>query len=141
MLFWKIWQILKVYDFDFFLFWLGLWYESIVWVIIGRRGYPQNAGILVTLVDYVELSFLVWSSIDITLANVWIHICAWLVWPLNFFMIWSSLTHWGRDEMDNISQATFSNALSSMKMLKFRLEFHWSLFLRVQLTISQHWFR
>ena len=28
-----------------------------------------------------------------------------------------------------------------MKMLEFRLRFHWSLFLRVQLTIFQHWFR
>ena len=27
-----------------------------------------------------------------------------------------------------------------MKMLEFRLNFHWSLFLRVQLTIFQHWF-
>ena len=28
-----------------------------------------------------------------------------------------------------------------MKMFEFRLEFHWNLFLRVQLTIFQHWFR
>ena len=28
-----------------------------------------------------------------------------------------------------------------MKMLEFRLKFHWSLFLVVQLTIFQHWFR
>ena len=27
-----------------------------------------------------------------------------------------------------------------MKICVFRLKFHWSLFLRVQLTISQHWF-
>ena len=33
------------------------------------------------------------------------------------------------------------NAFSWMKMYDFRLRFHWSLFLRVQLTISQHWFR
>ena len=36
---------------------------------------------------------------------------------------------------------TLSNAFSWMKMLEFRLKFHWSLFLRVQLTIFQHWFR
>ena len=47
------------------------------------------------------------------------------------------LTHWGRDKMDAISQTTFSNAISWISWLKF----HWSLFLRVQLTISQHWFR
>ena len=34
-----------------------------------------------------------------------------------------------------------SNAFSWMKMLEFRLSFHWSLFLSVQLTIIQHWFR
>ena len=51
------------------------------------------------------------------------------------------LTHWGRDEMNNISQTTFSNVFSSMKMFEFWLKFHWSLFPRVQLTIFQHWFR
>ena len=34
-------------------------------------------------------------------------------------------------------QTTFSN-LSSMKMFEFQLQFHWSLFPRVQLIISQH---
>ena len=50
------------------------------------------------------------------------------------------LTHWGRDKMAAIFQTTFSNASSWMKMLKFRLRFHWSLFPRVQLTIFRHWF-
>ena len=53
----------------------------------------------------------------------------------------NTLTHWGRDKMDAISQMTRSNAFSWMKMLEFRLKFHWSFFLRVQLTIIQHWFR
>ena len=53
----------------------------------------------------------------------------------------NELTHWGRDEMNNISQTTFSNVFSSMKMCEFRWKFHWSLFPRVQLTIFQHWFR
>ena len=43
-----------------------------------------------------------------------------------------------RDEMDNISQRTFSSIFSSMKMFEFRLKFHLSLFLRVRLTIFQH---
>ena len=51
------------------------------------------------------------------------------------------LTHWGRDTMDTISQMTFTNAFSWMKMFEFRFKFHRSLFLRVQLTIFQHWFR
>ena len=50
------------------------------------------------------------------------------------------LTHWGRDKIDAISQTTFSSAFPWMKMFEFRLKFHWSLFLRVHLTIFQHWF-
>ena len=46
------------------------------------------------------------------------------------------LTHWGRDKM-----AAISHAFSWMKMFEFRLKFHWSLFLRFQLTIFQHWLR
>ena len=56
--------------------------------------------------------------------------------PLNFL-----LTHWGRDKMAAISQTTFLNAFSEMKIYEFRLRFHRSLFLEVQTTISHHWFR
>ena len=52
-----------------------------------------------------------------------------------------TLTHWGRDKMAAISQTMFSNAFSWMKMCECCLSFHWSLFLRVQLTIFHHWFR
>ena len=51
-----------------------------------------------------------------------------------------ALTHWGRDKMAATSQTSFSNGFSSMKMFEFPLIFHWSLFLRVQLTIYQCWF-
>ena len=53
----------------------------------------------------------------------------------------STLTHWGRDKMAAIFQTTFSNGFSWMKMFEFRFKFHWSLFLRVQSIIFQHWFR
>ena len=53
----------------------------------------------------------------------------------------ATLAHWGRDKMDAISQTIFSSAFSWMKMFELRLKFHWNLFLRVQLTIFQHWFR
>ena len=45
------------------------------------------------------------------------------------------LTHWGRDQIDAISQTTFSNAFPRMKMNEFLLGFHRSLFLRFELTI------
>ena len=53
-------------------------------------------------------------------------------------MAW--LTHWGWDKMAAISQ-TFSNAFSWMKMCAFCLRFRYSLFLRFELTIFQHWVR
>ena len=82
-------------------------------------------------------------------------------WVMSFFaMVWAMLfhtsrgvmietytvdfivlTHWGRDKMDAISQTTFSNTFSWMKMHEFRLRFHWRLLLRFELTIFQHWFR
>ena len=58
-----------------------------------------------------------------------------------FHVMTSWLTHWGRDKMAAIFRTTFSNAFSWMKMLEFRLWNHWNLFLRFELTISQHWFR
>ena len=59
-----------------------------------------------------------------------------------YLPLWNiSLKHWGRNKMAAISQTTFSNALSWMKMYIFHFRFHWSLFLRTQLTIFQHWFR
>ena len=60
------------------------------------------------------------------------------IWPHGIMWV---LTHWGRDEMAVIFQTKFSNAFSWMKIYGFPLMFHWSLFLRVKLTIFQHWFR
>ena len=42
----------------------------------------------------------------------------------------------GRQFPDDIS-----NAFSWMKIYQFRLRFHWCLFPRIQLTISQHWLK
>ena len=51
------------------------------------------------------------------------------------------LTHLPLDKMAAISQTLFSDAFSWMKSFVLWSKFHWSLFLRVQLTIIQHWFR
>ena len=48
------------------------------------------------------------------------------------------LTHLPLDKMAAISQTMFSDAFSWMKSFVFRLKFHLSLFVRVQLTITQH---
>ena len=78
------------------------------------------------------------------LIHCWIHVYA--LWDFKISITLSALsdatlTHWGRDKMAAIFQTTFLNAFSWMKMFKFRLRFHWSLFPRVQLRIFQHWFR
>ena len=49
-----------------------------------------------------------------------------------------SLTHLPLDKMAAISQTIFSDAFSWMKKFIFCLKFHWSLFLKVQLTITQN---
>ena len=74
-----------------------------------------------------------------TCDNQWVHFQVKLGNRAHFQV--KLLTHWGRDKMDAISQTTFSSAFSWKKMWEFRLKFHWSLFLRVQLTIFQHCFR
>ena len=43
--------------------------------------------------------------------------------------------------IEAISHMTFSNAFSWKQLFEFRLKFHWSLFLSVQLLIFHHWFR
>ena len=58
----------------------------------------------------------------------------WNMWLKLLSFILSILTHWGRDKMAAIFQTTFSNAFSWMKMFKFRLRFHWSLFPRVPIN-------
>ena len=64
-----------------------------------------------------------------------------ICWRIHAALGLNQLTHWGRDKMDAISHRTLSNAFSWMKMLEFRLNFHWSVFIRVKSIIFQHCFR
>ena len=49
---------------------------------------------------------------------------------------WCHLTQWRLNKMADILQTTFGNILTCMKVIVFRSEFHWSMFLRFQLIIS-----
>ena len=51
------------------------------------------------------------------------------------------LTDLPLDKITTITQTTFSDVFSWTKNLVFWLKFLWSLFVRVQLTITQHWFK
>ena len=87
--------------------------------------------------------------LDSAMSNIHkVHVFLWLGKIMHNFscwlMIWMRVTRFNTlrpRQMDAISQTTFSNAFSWMKIFEFRLEFYWSLFLRFQLTIFQHWFR
>ena len=57
-----------------------------------------------------------------------------------FYLSLDVLTHWDQDKMADISQSTFSNVFSWMKIYEFQSVFHWSLSERVKLTIFQDWF-
>ena len=50
-------------------------------------------------------------------------------------------TKWLPEKMAQILQTTFSNAFLWNQTFLFWFKFHWHFFLRVPLTISQHWFR
>ena len=52
-----------------------------------------------------------------------------------------ALTHLLLDKIATISKTTFVNSFPKMKICVFWFQFHWRLFLWVQLTIRQHWFR
>ena len=102
---------------------------------VSRYGY-----LLCTSTAYITL----WQFAQ----NTKMSILIWTYLALFFLMFYLMqhswpplLTYWGRDQIDAMSQTTFSNAFSRMKMNKFCLGFHWSLFLRFELTIFQHWFR
>ena len=73
--------------------------------------------------------------------NIYIYIFLSHV-TISVFTVISLSTHWGRNKMAAIfSDDVFKCILAWMKMHEFRLRFHWGLFLKVQLTIFQHWFR
>ena len=63
------------------------------------------------------------------------------IWQLSCSDICQTFKYWGRDKIDAIFQTTCLNAFSWMKLYKFQWKFHWGLFLKVQLTIPQHWLR
>ena len=65
--------------------------------------------------------------------------CVGILYPLGDMAL--ILTHLPLDKMAAISQMIFSYTFSWIKSSVFWKNFHWSLFIRVQLTITQPWFR
>ena len=90
----------------------------------GFPGFPDPVGTLMW--SYTKTYFQLLSFLEIETARV--------VEILDLLHDKPPLTHLPLDKMAAISQTIFSNAFSWMKSLVFWLQFHWSLFLRVQLV-------
>ena len=74
-----------------------------------------------------------WSGISLT-----------YLWPRDTLLTYyhvEALTHLPLNKMAVISQTIYSDAFSWMKSFVLWSKFRWSLFLRVQWTITQHWSR
>ena len=98
---------------------------------------------------YPKITFYSTAHNRCLIAHWWVRDKGYVWWVSNLILHgnWLSAAlvtykhHWGQDRMADIFQTTFSKAFSWMKMFEFRIQFDRSLFLRVQLTIIQHWFR
>ena len=97
---------------------------------------------------------MMWTWVSRSAGNRKHYWCEWklhgtvsLIWASHswgYQQWWSGmtpLTHLPLDKMVTFSQTIFWDEFSWMKNFVFWLKFHWSLFLRVQLTTTQHWFR
>ena len=75
---------------------------------------------------------------------LWLTATAWLISPRAKMALaktrWFALTHSPMEKKAAILKTIFADAFSWMKCFVFGLKFYWSLFLRVQLTISEHRF-
>ena len=86
-----------------------------------------------------QLTYIIPALVEI-MAIIWIN-DGLIYWHKYASLCLSDLTHLSWDKMAAISQTTFSNAFLWIKVtFLFWFEFHWSSFLRDQLT-SQHCFR
>ena len=107
------------------------WPRSGVWIYQVVTGVTSVVGVPSTHLVYVQDHL--WCSANESDS----YHCVRLHYILHDWWV-QGLAHWGQDKMADFSRTTFSDAFSWMKMFEFRLRFHWSLFLRVQLTTSQH---
>ena len=110
--------------------WLNYWVD--VWKLMRRSEYMFGH-----LYLYMYRRWNNSLQVPYVIHAICPHICFAL---FSFVLPWLHyqwLTRRGWDKMAAIFQTTFSNGFSWMKMYRFRLRFHWSLFPRLQLTIFQ----
>ena len=124
-----------------------------VCVCLLRHGSPDNICIFVSemLDDFIQIVLIclpLGSVNSQVISQLWFRSCMsasqvrshytkqW--WPTQlayeYFHRQISLTHLSLDKMTVISQTTFSDTFSWMNIFVFCSKFHWSLFLKFQLT-------
>ena len=69
-----------------------------------------------------------------------IHFCILHILPVISCQDAASI-HYGRDKMAAISQTTFSNAFSWLRIIAVWFEFHWNFIWRVPFAIRHNWHR
>ena len=89
---------------------------------------------------YVYLSPLGWQ-ISITWFHCFCCLARSVIMKHYSLCVWRPLTHSDWNKMAAILQQTFSDKFSCLKIVALLVKFHWNLFLKVTLTISQHRFR
>ena len=125
-------------------FQLCAWFHCHMWIQTGVRVRKRLSWVLTS----VTLTFDLWPW---PFART--SLLSLVITPENFMMIgwWEHSQKGVTDrrtdgqtdgQTDGRTDWTIHRAAwSQLKMYEFRLTFHWSLFLGVQLTIFQHWFR
>ena len=146
-----------IYASDWFRQWLVAWtapshylnqcWNIVNWTLRNKLQWNLNRNKYI-FIQQNAFENVVWKLLAILSRPQCVHVLApcmnqpsqWINW-IGGNSSMNKLHSRGRDKMAAIFQTTFSNRFSWMKMYEFRLKFHWSLSLGVQLTIFQHWFR
>ena len=83
-----------------------------------------------------------WSYCSLALSHRYmLFLCnSYAVWPILLYFN-TALTHSNQDKLAAIFHTINSNTFSLMMMYEICLSFHWSLFLKLEITVFQHWLR
>ena len=96
---------------------------------------------LSSILSFIPHLSMNWSIYRFICRSIWQSESVFIYDLIHIIVTGNILTHFPMDKMDAISQTIFSDEFSLMKRFVLWSKFHWSLFVRAQMTITQHWFR
>ena len=120
---------------------------SVVWLFYGAQTcYGMVWFLHGALICYGVVWYFMMHWYAMVLSDLFVLWCTDILWCCLIFCgalicYCVNLTHLPLTKMASVSQTIYSDAFYRMQIFSFWLQFHWSVFLRVQLTITQHWFR